>query len=81
MELARRVTFLNAPDLLLIGQSEEHLVVEAGANHSYQVGDVFYGLPYHICPTCALHERAYVIEENVVIGEWLTTARDRRLSV
>lgn len=79
-ELSQRVSFLNAPELRLIGQSEEHLVVEAGPGHNYQVGDILYGVPNHICPTCALYERAYTIEDNRVSGEWLTVARDRRIT-
>ncbi|MFD2570688.1 D-TA family PLP-dependent enzyme [Spirosoma soli] len=80
-ELAQRVTFLNAPELKAIGQSEEHLVMEAGKGHSYQIGDVLYGLPNHICPTCALYERAHTIEKGIVTGEWQTIARDRIISV
>ncbi|GAB3547696.1 D-TA family PLP-dependent enzyme [Spirosoma fluminis] len=76
-DLSRRITFLNAPELRPIGQSEEHLVVEAGEGHTYQIGDVLYGLPHHICPTCALYERAYTAEQGNVSGEWRTVARDR----
>lgn len=79
--LADRITFLNAPELLPISQSEEHLVVEAGEGHPYRVDDVLYGLPNHICPTVALYERAYTIEQATVSGEWLTIARDRELTV
>lgn len=80
-ELIQRVTFLNAPELKAVGQSEEHLVLEAGAGHSYQIGDVLYGLPNHICPTVALYERAYTIENGSVTNEWLTIARDRKISL
>ena len=80
-ELTSRVLFLNAPDLKAVGQSEEHLVLEAGEGHAYKVGDVFYGLPNHVCPTVALYERAYTIEQGAVSGEWLTVSRDRVLSV
>lgn len=80
-ELGRRVHFLNAPELRTISQSEEHLVVEAAPGHSYQPGDVLYGLPIHVCPTIALYERAITIEEGRISGEWKNTARDRRLSV
>jgi D-serine deaminase-like pyridoxal phosphate-dependent protein len=80
-ELSSRIVFLNAPGLVAVGQSEEHLVVEAGSGHSYAIGDVFYGLPNHICPTVALYERAYTIENGGVSGEWLTVARNRVLSV
>ena len=80
-ELSKRVTFLNAPDLEFIGHSEEHLIATAQANHQYKCGDVLYGLPYHICPTVALYERALVVEQNEVKKEWLTIARDRRISI
>jgi D-threonine aldolase len=79
-EITKRVTFLNAPELIPIGQSEEHLVVEAGKNHTYKVGDVLYGVPYHICPTVALYERVVTIENGQAIGEWQTIARDRCIS-
>jgi hypothetical protein len=38
-------------------------------------------VPYHICPTCALHKQAYVIEEGRVIGQWDIVGRDRVLTV
>jgi D-serine deaminase-like pyridoxal phosphate-dependent protein len=67
--------------LRAVGQSEEHLVVEAGAGHQYGIGDIFYGMPFHICPTVALYERAMTIEGDRLTGDWATTARDRRLTV
>ena len=80
-ELARRVYFLNAPALKPVGQSEEHLVLEAGAGHGYQPGDVLYGLPIHVCPTIALYERAITIDNGKTSGEWMTVGRDRRITV
>jgi len=80
-ELAKRIYFLNAPQLVMIGQSEEHLVVDAGKDHQYKVGDVLYGLPYHICPTVALYERAITIENNKISGEWRNIARDRKINI
>ncbi|MEP7232122.1 MAG: D-TA family PLP-dependent enzyme [Ginsengibacter sp.] len=79
--LDKRVYFLNAPGLKFISQSEEHLVVETNEDHSYNLGDVFYGLPFHICPTVALYERALLIENNETAGEWKTIARDRKISI
>ncbi len=78
-EIGRRVHFLNAPELKAIGQSEEHLVLEAGEGHGYKVGDVLYGLPIHICPTVALYERAITIQNALAFGEWKTVARDRKI--
>ena len=90
-ELAKRVSFLNVQGLRPVGQSEEHLVLEtAGGSgsgtpgqvaHGFRIGDVFYGIPYHVCPTVALYDRAYTIEDGRVTGEWKNTARDRKLSV
>ncbi|MES2794336.1 MAG: D-TA family PLP-dependent enzyme [Bacteroidota bacterium] len=81
-ELARRVHFINAPELKFIGQSEEHLVLEAPEGHSYKVGDVLLGMPIHICPTVALHERMYVVENEQLTGsEWKVLARDRVINI
>lgn len=75
----QRVFFLNAPELKAVSQSEEHLVVEAPVGHGYQPGMVLYGLPIHICPTCALYERALTIEQGRVTGAWRALARDRTI--
>jgi D-serine deaminase-like pyridoxal phosphate-dependent protein len=80
-ELSKRVHFLNAPGLRFTGHSEEHLVAEAQPNHPFRPGDVLYGLPYHICPTCALYERAIVVENNRAATEWRVIARDRKITV
>jgi D-serine deaminase-like pyridoxal phosphate-dependent protein len=77
-ELKRRVHFLNAPDLQPVGHSEEHLVMESPSG-SFQPGDLLYGLPYHICPTVALFERAYTIENGKATGEWKNVGRDRKI--
>jgi D-serine deaminase-like pyridoxal phosphate-dependent protein len=80
-DLNRRVLFLNGGSLRPVGQSEEHLVVEAGAGHGHLIGDVFYGVPFHICPTVALYERALTIEEGRHTGDWKNAARDRKLTI
>ncbi len=80
-EIAKRVFFLNAEGLKPVGQSEEHLVLEAKEDHSYKVGDILFGLPYHICPTVALYERVITVENGKVTGEWRNVARDRRISL
>jgi D-serine deaminase-like pyridoxal phosphate-dependent protein len=80
-EIGKRIFFLNAPGLKFISQSEEHLVAETNPGHSFQPGDVLFGLPWHICPTVALYEKAYTIENNSLTGEWKTMARDRMISI
>lgn len=80
-DIRHRVHFLNAPDAVAVSQSEEHLIVRPQDPHTHAIGDVWYGLPYHICPTCALYERAATVEHRRLSGEWRMIARDRRLSV
>ena len=80
-ELNKRIYFLNASGLKCISQSEEHLVATVPENYSFKVGDLLYGVPYHICPTVALYERALVIEDHQLIDEWKIIARDRKISV
>jgi D-threonine aldolase len=79
--LNNRVYFLNAPELVPEGHSEEHLILRAGAGHRYQVGDILYGVPHHICPTVALHDRAAIVEDGQWNQFWYTHARDRYLTV
>lgn len=76
-----RVIFLNAPDAKPISQSEEHLVVKVNTENTYQIGDVFYGLPVHICPTCALYEKAFVVENHTIQTNWPVISRNRYISI
>ncbi len=76
-----RVHFLNLPDAKQIGQSEEHLVLDVGNNTDLEIGNVLYGVPKHICPTCALYEKAYVVENGKVGTEWQVIARDRKITI
>ena len=63
------------------GHSEEHLVVKSPDAVHYQVGDVLYGIPRHICPTVALHQEVQVIENHQVTDKWEVLARNRKLYV
>lgn len=80
-DISRRIRFLNAPELEPIGHSEEHLVMRAPANHSWQVGDVLYGVPYHICPTVALYDEAVACRGHLAGDRWPITARRRKISL
>ena len=78
-DILHRVHFLNAPAVVAVSQSEEHLIVRPEDPHAHAIGDVWYGQPYHICPTCALYERAATVEGHRPTGEWRMTARDRSI--
>lgn len=79
--LSQRVYFLNAPELQAAGHSEEHLILKAPKGNTYKVGDVLYGVPFHICPTVALHETLAVVENNRVTQNWNVVARKRKITI
>ncbi len=76
-----RLTLLGIAESTLGGQSEEHLVVEAPSADELEPGTPLLAIPTHICPTCALHTWAYVIENGEVVARWEAKARDRVLGV
>jgi D-serine deaminase-like pyridoxal phosphate-dependent protein len=76
-----RLTLLGVPDAVLGGQSEEHLVVETPHADRFPPGTPLLALPTHICPTCALHRFAYVIEDGELVDRWEVAARDRVLGI
>jgi D-serine deaminase-like pyridoxal phosphate-dependent protein len=76
-----RLTLLDIPDATLGIHSEEHLVVDTPHAERFLPGTPVLALPTHICPTCALHRRASVIEEGDLVDEWEVAARDRMLSI
>jgi D-serine deaminase-like pyridoxal phosphate-dependent protein len=79
--LANRVYFLNAPNLKPIGHSEEHMVMQVEGVNDYSVGDVLYGVPFHICPTVALHQRPAIVREKHVVDYWDTISRNRFITI
>jgi D-serine deaminase-like pyridoxal phosphate-dependent protein len=77
----KRCVLLNVPDYEPVLQNEEHFVVETPAAGHFAPGDEVYALPTHICPTCAMHKQAYVVEDGRVTGTWDIVARDRVLTI
>ena len=73
--------FINGQDLKATGQSEEHLVLKLPDGFKLKVGDILYGVPVHICPTVALYERAFVIEDHHAATTWKVVGRDRSMGI
>lgn len=69
------VVFPDYPDATPVGQSEEHLVVKIPNARAHKPGEVWYGIPIHICPTVNLYDFVHVIENKQGVGEWAVTAR------
>jgi D-serine deaminase-like pyridoxal phosphate-dependent protein len=76
-----RVVFPDIPGVKVVSHSEEHMVVEVPDTSVYQVEDVWYGIPVHICPTIALHQSLCVIDNNQYTGDWDIMARNRKISI
>ena len=76
-----RLRLIELPDAKLGPQSEEHLVVESPEAHRFPEGTALLAVPTHICPTCALHAFAYVVEAGEVVDRWDVAARDRLIGV
>ena len=74
-----RVHFLNAPSVRMVAHSEEHLVVETESASAWQIGDVWYGVPWHVCPTVALYAQAVVVQSGRAGARWRIEARERHL--
>ena len=80
MPLDLRVSVPELPDAVLVGQSEEHLVVKSKVADTVKIGDALFAFPRHICPTVALHASVQVIEDRRLTDQrWAIEARDRML--
>lgn len=80
-EITRRVHFLNVEELTPVGQSEEHFLLEAKEGHAHKPGEIFYALPFHVCPTVALYEKVLTVSDGICEGEWRNAARDRTITI
>ena len=79
--LAQRVYFLNGTDLEPTGHSEEHMTFKTKVGNTYAVGDVLYGIPYHVCPTIALYDESNIIRNNNATEQWVNLSRNRKITV
>ena len=61
--------------------SEEHLVISTDDSDKLRIGQVVYGIPMHICPTVALYDNAYIVENHKVIESWNVLGRQRKISI
>jgi D-serine deaminase-like pyridoxal phosphate-dependent protein len=79
----KRCILLNLSKYEPVLQSEEHFVIESGESGAdrFSCGDPLYAMPTHICPTCALHRQALVVENGQVTDRWDIVARDRILTL
>jgi D-serine deaminase-like pyridoxal phosphate-dependent protein len=77
----QRCIVLDLPNARAIIHNEEHLVVETPEAERFRPGDTAYAMPTHICPSCALHRYAHIVENGELVDRWEIAARDRVLTV
>ena len=76
-----RVRLLEIPDANPVMHSEEHLVVETPRANEFHLGQCLHGIPRHVCPTVALYNEAWVVDQGTTGERWPILARARRLTV
>lgn len=77
-----RVVFPALPDAAPVMHNEEHLVVRTARAGEFPIGTPLAGIPWHICPTVALHAFVHVVRGGAhAIETWPVTARTRRITV
>ena len=76
-----RAVFPRLPEAKQVLQNEEHLVLETEQAGEFEPGDYLLAIPWHICPTSALHKQVAVIVDGRLAQRWNVAARDRQLTV
>ena len=75
-----RVIFPALPEAKAVMHNEEHLVLETPRAADFPVGSVLYGIPWHICPTVALHSHVHPAQGGVAGERWPVVARTRQIN-
>ncbi len=79
--MGQRVHFPDLPDAVQVLQNEEHLVLQTDHAENYAPGDHLLGIPWHVCPTSALHKQVYVIDDGELVDRWDIASRDRWITI
>jgi len=65
----------------IISHNEEHMVIRTADSEKMKVGDVIYGIPYHICPTVDRYDKVSVVRNGKVAEQWKVEARKREITI
>lgn len=69
---------IEAPDAPLIKLNEEHGHIDiTDSSHRFQVGDVLTVVPNHVCTCVNMHDEAYLLRDEQVVGCWRIAARGK----
>jgi D-serine deaminase-like pyridoxal phosphate-dependent protein len=76
-----RMKILGIEKYTLANHNEEHMVVKTPLADKYKIGDVFYCVPMHICPTVDRHDTMFIIKDKKYTGTWIVEARKRKITI
>lgn len=76
-----RVKILGLENYSIINHSEEHMVIRTTEADNWNVGDSFYGIPRHICPTVDRFDSVSVVNKHRVTEQWNVVARKRKITI
>jgi D-serine deaminase-like pyridoxal phosphate-dependent protein len=76
-----RLVFPDLPEAKQVLQNEEHLVLETDRASEFHPGDELLAIPYHICPTTAMHKEILVVAGGKLVDRWQVASRDRFLTI
>jgi D-serine deaminase-like pyridoxal phosphate-dependent protein len=75
------IFFMQLEDFKVVTHSEEHMVLQTQEADQWEIGDCLYGIPWHICPSMALHETVGVVRNGHIADEWNVVARKRKITI
>jgi D-serine deaminase-like pyridoxal phosphate-dependent protein len=69
---------VEAPDAPIFMLSEEHGHVDCTrTEHQFRVGEVVSIIPNHVCTCVNMHEDAFLVRNQQVVGSWRVAARGK----
>jgi D-serine deaminase-like pyridoxal phosphate-dependent protein len=76
-----RIKLYDIENFVVVNHSEEHLVVQTDKAADFDEGDLLLAVPLHVCPTVALHDFCYIVENDRIDAIWNITARRRIIAL
>lgn len=76
-----RVKITGLANYEFVSHNEEHMVIRTSEASKISIGDVFYCIPYHICPTVDRFDKVSVVRNGKVTEQWKVEARKREITV
>ena len=65
----------------IISHNEEHMVIRTEEAKRLKIGDILYGIPFHICPTVDRYDDVSVVRNGMAVEKWKVEARKREITV